>query len=251
MIEEAFGSYFDFNNVVELWPNYSSDELKISNYIGTNIRRANILLNSILDDEEKKWLESLFFETKEGWYRYSNSRCCIDLKLSAMSLGLTNTYFTFNPELEDKIEKYIRTIPIEEQELSARCYIKQKVVTYYTLRNYLKTIKKSKDKSIILYRGLSNTEPKDKLMLVGMESWTLSYETAHRFAGNNGIVVDKEYDINQIFAGYRSTFKNRPNNMYRNNGFYVRREHEMIVENIELEYDCSNGKHIVSGSLYY
>ena len=47
-------------------------------------------------------------------------------------------------------------------------------------------------------------------------------------------------DRNNIFAGFRSTFKNKPNNIYRNNGFYVRREHEMIVENIEYKYLLDN-----------
>ena len=38
--------------------------------------------------------------------------------------------------------------------------------------------------------------------------------------------------LQRIFAVRRSTYKNKPNNIYRTNGFYVRREQEMIVENI-------------------
>lgn len=54
--------------------------------------------------------------------------------------------------------------------------------------------------------------------------------------GLNGYVISKTYPISSIFAGFSSTFKNKPNNIYRHNGFYVRREHEMIVENIEQKY---------------
>ena len=247
MIEEAFDPSFDFYNVHELWSNYSVDEFKIRNYVGTNIRRANILLNSILDDDEKKWLEKLFFDTNEGWYRYSNSRYCVSIKLAAMSLGLTNNFFTINPNKEKEIIDVIEAIPLDEQELTARCYLKQKVVTFYTFKNYLKHVDNYNKDSIILYRGLSRTEPCDRLLLNGMESWTSSYKTASGFASLGGIIVEKEYSLNQIFAGFRSTFKNRPNNIYRNNGYYVRHEHEIIVENLEREYDCTNRIHIFDG----
>ena len=54
--------------------------------------------------------------------------------------------------------------------------------------------------------------------------------------GLNGYVLSKNYPLSSIFAVFRSKFKNKPNNIYRHNGFYVRREHEMIVENIEQKY---------------
>ncbi|GEM_PF-3380942 len=250
MIEEAFDNYFDFNNVIELWPHYISDESKILNYSGSNIRAANILLNSILTEEEKRWLEDLFFEPKEGWYRYSESKGCIAIKLAAMSLGLTNTIFTFNPKSEERITSIIQAISKYDQELTARCYLKQKVVTYYTLKNYLKRLNKNNNNTILLYRGLTNTDLIDYYYMSGMESWTLNYEKASMFATATGIVLDKEYNINQIFAGFRSTFKNRPNGLYRNNGFFVRREHEFIVENYDKIYDCKCGKHIHRIDIY-
>lgn len=62
---------------------------------------------------------------------------------------------------------------------------------------------------------------------------------------NEGYVIGREYPISQIFAGMRSTFKNSPGRLCRYNGFYVRREREMIVENFDNVLDCIDGKGIL------
>ena len=118
--------------------------------------------------------------------------------------------------------------------------MKQKTVTYYTLRKYLKKIIKTNKLSITLYRGVRHDGELKEYLFSGLECWSTNPNIAERFAKNDGYVICKEYPISSIFAGFRSTFKNKPNNIYRHNGFYVRREHEMIVENIEQSYLLNN-----------
>lgn len=251
MIEEAFSPGFDFNNVIELWPNYKNVEnLYLKNYDGTNIKSANILLDSILENEEKEWLEKLFFGS-DGWYRYTDSKYSIAIKLAAMSLGLTNNVFTIDVNRENEIKKEILSIPRFEQKLTARCYLKQKVATYFTMKNYLKIIKDTEELEITLYRGMANRYDGTKYLHKGMESWTLSLEKAMVFAGEYGFVIEKRYSLYELFAGFRSTYKNMQHNIYRNNGFFVRREHEIIVENMEEIYDCSGSNHIILSDVYY
>ena len=99
--------------------------------------------------------------------------------------------------------------------------------------------------SITLYRGINQAYHKSNAYLfTGLESWTMNKNTAYHFARINGYVIEKDFPISHIFAGKRSTFKNQAHNLYRNNGFFVRRESEMIVENFEKEYDCRNMQHI-------
>lgn len=237
MVRELFKN-LDEDIILELWPNYEADEEKIIKHSKTNIRYANIALGSILKEHEKKCLEQLYFGDN-GWYKKINSDGMIRLKLAAMSLGMTNTVFTFDAEKERQMISEIKNYSREEQLLVMSCYMKQKAVTYVTMLNYLKDIRKTDKMSIELYRGINTEYKGEKYLFSGLECWSASVESAMRFAAGNGYVIKKEYQISQIFSGIRSAYKNKPNNMYRNNGFYVRREHEMIIENSEKEYDCS------------
>lgn len=237
MIRELFKN-LDESIILELWPNYEADEEKIIKHTKTNIRYANIALESILKENEKKCLEQLFFGDN-GWYKKINSEGMIRLKLAAMSLGMTNNVFTFDAEKEKQVISEIKKYSQDEQLLVMSCYMKQKTVTYMTMFNYLKAIRKTDKKSIELYRGINTEYKGEKYLFSGLECWSTSVDSAMRFAGGNGYVIKKEYQISQIFSGTRSTYKNKANNMYRNNGFYVRREHEMIIENYEQQYDCS------------
>ena len=94
MIKELFPG-LDENELLELWPTYEVDEKKVEKLTTTNISHANIALNSILDDLEKVQLEKLFF-ADNGWYKIINQDGMVQLKLAAMSLGLSNNVFTFD-----------------------------------------------------------------------------------------------------------------------------------------------------------
>jgi len=244
MIQEAFNGKIDENLVDEIWPEYKVQKDVLKKYTGTNIERANDILESILLPEEKILLERVLFGA-DGWYKRINGEGMIKIKLASMSLGLTNDIFTFKPEEERRILSVIDKYSEEEQLKMISCYIKQKLVTYLTLKNYLKNMGVDNNYRITLYRGI-NTEYNDsnKYLFSGMEAWTSNIDIAYRFARDGGYVIEKEYDISQIFAGRRSTFKNGVHNIYKNNGFFVRREHEMIVENIDYEYDCSKGNNV-------
>lgn len=243
MVRELFEN-LEEDEIFELWPNYKNDEEKIIKYSKTNIRYANIALGSILKEDEKKCLEELFFGNN-GWYKKINSDGMIRLKLAAMSLGMTNNIFTFDPKKEKYMISEMKKYSQDEQILVMRCYMKQKAVTYMTMLNYLRKIKKTNKTTIELYRGINTEYNGQKYLFSGLECWSTNVESALRFAAGKGYVIRKEYPISQIFSGERSTYKNKPNNVYRHNGFYVRREHEIIVENRELEYEC-NGKIILS-----
>lgn len=237
MIKELF-SNLEEEAILELWPNYKSDEAKILTKVKTNIKSANIALESILKDDEKLCLEELFFG-HNGWYKKINAEGMIKLKLAAMSLGMTNNVFTFDPEKEKCMISEIKKYSRDEQLLVMRCYVKQKAVTYAVMLNYLRDVKKTTKMSIELYRGINTKYEGDNYLLSGLECWSTRPESAMRFAAGEGYVIKKEYPISKIFAGVRSTYKNKSNNIYRNNGFYVRREHELLVENNEQSYDCS------------
>lgn len=238
MVQELFGN-LEEDTIFELWPNYKEDEEEIIKLSKTNIRCANIALESVLKDDEKKCLEKLFFGDN-GWYKKINSDGMIRLKLAAMSLGMTNNVFTFDSEKEKQMILEMQEYTQEEQLLVMRCYMKQKTVTYITMLNYLRDIKKTDKMSIELYRGIRSEYKGENYLFSGLECWSTSMEIAMRFASGSGYVIRKEYPISQIFSGVRSTYKNNSNNLYRNNGFYVRREHEMIVENLETEYKCND-----------
>lgn len=244
MIKQLFPN-LDQDALLDIWPSYVADEAKILHFCSTNISGANIALNSILTNDEKKCLEKLFFDEKSGWYRQIDEEGMIKLKLAGMGLNLTNSVFTFDQMKNKKVLHYVGTLPESEQLLVAACYAKQKAVTYVTMLNYLKKVKKTDKMSILLYRGLRGKYNGEKYLFAGMECWTTSIDIAIRFTRGNGYVLQKEYPINQLFAGNRSTFKNKPNGIYRHNGFYVRREHEIIVENIEAEYETSGNVRLI------
>lgn len=197
-----------------------------------------------MKEDEKFCLEKLFFGN-DGWYRKINSDGMLRLKLAAMSLGKTNTTFTFDAEKEKQIISEIGKYSKEEQLLVMQCYMKQKAVTYVTMLNYLKDIRKTDKMCIELYRGINTKYEGDKYLFSGLESWSTNIDSAMKFTAGNGYVIKREYPISKLFTGVRSTYKNKSNNIYKNNGFYVRREHEIIVENDEIEYDC-NGHIILS-----
>jgi len=241
MIEEAFGYRISQETLEEVLGDYYKINKRLADYKGTNIRLANAILNDIMNEEEKLGLEQAFFGNN-GWYRVINGIGMIKIKLAAISLEATNNVFTFNKEAEEKILNVIKSESIAEQMLMMRCYIKQKAVTYATLRNYLLNIRKTDKMAITLYRGINVPYKNQKYMFSGMESWTTNIDVAYRFARNGGFVLEREYPINQIFAGKRSTFKSQENHSYRHRGFYIRRESEMIVENFETILDCSGGK---------
>lgn len=242
MIEELFVN-IEKEELRDLWPSYKIDEQKIDKFVNTNIRHANIALNSILDVEEKECLERLFFDDT-GWYKRIDGDGMTRLKLAAMSLGLTNNIFTFDQAKEREMLKLVGSYSKDEQLLVMRCYMKQKAVTYLTLKKYLKNIKKTDSMSIELYRGIRGVYDGQKYSHSGLECWTTNIDIAARFTSGGGFVIKKSYPITQIFTGNRSTFKNKQHNIYRNNGFYVRREHEMIVENIVEEYDCVSNVYV-------
>lgn len=112
------------------------------------------------------------------------------------------------------------------------------------MRNYLQNVQKTDKMAITLYRGINIPYENQKYLFAGLESWTTDIEIAYKFARNEGFVLQRDYPINQIFAGKRSTFKNLLNRSCQYSGFYVRREKEMIVENFENEWDLNIEKDI-------
>lgn len=230
-IDEIFPSV-DRIDLYKLWPSYDEDIAIIKEKTKTNIKNANLVLDTVLNISEKNQLEKLFFD-KRGWYKEINNEGMIKLKLAAMSLQLTSNVFTFDSLSEKDFLSYVKSISYEEQVLNMQCYLKQKAVTYYTLQKYLTQEGKKDDNKILLYRGIRYSGELKEYYFTGLESWTTNPDIAERFAKNGGYVIFKEYPINRIFSGNRSTFKNKQNNLYMHNGFFVRREHEMIVENSE------------------
>ena len=235
----AFEEKIKMNEIMPLWETYKFDLGKVLKYTNSNINKANLILDEILEDEEKICLEQAFFGD-DGWYKRINGKGMNELKLAAMSLGLTNDIFRFDSKKEQKILEDLEGIDLKKQEIMIRCYLKQKLVTYVTLVKYLSDVKKTNDLSLVLYRGINTSKPAKKYFCNGLESWTLNYNTALQFARTEGYIIRKKYPVLQIFTGFRSSFKNRSQPQFRNNGFYVRREKEMIVENVEKSFDIND-----------
>ena len=91
----AFEEKIKMNEIMPLWETYKFDLGKVLKYTNSNINKANLILDEILEDEEKICLEQAFFGD-DGWYKRINGKGMNELKLAAMSLGLTNDIFTFH-----------------------------------------------------------------------------------------------------------------------------------------------------------
>lgn len=154
------------------------------------------------------------------------------IRIIASMLGVAHDTYSWDKSNIEIINGFKDMFSYEEQIILMNCYIKQKIVTYYTLKNYLKHMN-IKKQSITLYRGINVPFDHKTYASCNVESWTASMNSAFIFARESGYVISQEIPINRIFAGKRSTFKNKQHNMYRNNGFYVNREHEYIVEHLE------------------
>lgn len=76
MVDEVFNGKLLISDIKSLCDNYLEMEQKIIKYKGTNIRAANIILNSILSEIEQLCLEEIFFGNN-GWYRRTNAKECI------------------------------------------------------------------------------------------------------------------------------------------------------------------------------
>ncbi|MCI8643004.1 MAG: hypothetical protein HFG79_05930 [Lachnospiraceae bacterium] len=124
----AFEEKIKMNEIMPLWETYKFDLGKVLKYTNSNINKANLILDEILEDEEKICLEQAFFGD-DGWYKRINGKGMNELKLAAMSLGLTNDIFTFDSKKEQKILEDLEGIDLKKQEIMIRCYLKQKLVT--------------------------------------------------------------------------------------------------------------------------
>lgn len=66
MIEEAFGKRVSREDLEEILPDYSEIDKRMVDYMGTNMKSANEILNNIMDDEEKQRLEEVFLDLMAG-----------------------------------------------------------------------------------------------------------------------------------------------------------------------------------------
>lgn len=232
--------------------NYNELKSKINSYSGTNLKQANILLNSVLNDTEKATLFNLMLGD-QGWYRKINGEGAIKLKLAAFSLGLTHGYFSRIPDdlLEDKIDKIVMNTSENELDLIASCYLKQKIITKVTLINYknnVHTLNKINfdNNKISLYRGIKRVEDIEKYLPNSLESWTSQLNIAQKFS-NQGIILKLTVDIDNLLFCRKSAFKhNNLQSLYLNKkinqGQIIRREHEYLVEFSTTSYDLSHLK---------
>lgn len=244
MIDEIFCGKLNKKDVLTIWPEFYEDIGKVQGLSMTNIKKANKALNIIMSYNEKKCLESALFG-ENGWYKKINGDGMICLKLAAMSLGLTNTIFTFDSVQEEKIKYFIKGYTKEQQIVMMKCYLRQKCISYITMKNYLNQYKPYLNNMVTLYRGINIPFKGEEYKFIGLESWTTSLRIAQHFAKEEGYVLKKQYPISQIWLSPRSTFKNTVESQYRNNGFYVRREHEIIVENHEIVYHLDKEKNVI------
>ncbi|MDR3600224.1 MAG: hypothetical protein P4L49_07055 [Desulfosporosinus sp.] len=201
---------------------YERFEDHLLSYEGDNQKQAFELLRVVLDDEEKHaLLECLLGDN--GWYCSNNGRHANMLKVISYALGQTSNRFSFRKYNQDAIEVLLRTIPKDEQLLLMSSYIKQKLVTYYTLVNNSIT-------ELELFRGLDEYPFNEYYSSCNLESWSLKFNKARHFAYPEGVVIRKTIPIIDVFVYRDSIFQ--PENALNLDSFgYISTEEEYIIEN--------------------
>lgn len=217
--------------------NYDYFIKEFSNYNGTNLRKANIILNKVLDEEEKDTLFELLLGDL-GWYRKINKAPSIKLKVVANALGFAHDNFQRERLSENEIMNVLSKITENELNLIVSIYLKQKIITKKTLMNYQDSVKNKnriliKDNKLTLYRGIKGNIDDSLLYRTNtLESWTTNFNLASRFTGLDGYILKMDIDIDDIFCCKKSTFKH-PNKKSVNQTKYIRKEHEYVVEHLE------------------
>ena len=191
-------------------------------YTGTNNNTANTFLKSVLDDQEKNCLLELL-HGERGWYRDMLGEGARKLKLTAYFLGFTNNSFA---RTQDDHQEYVvlaENISEQEQNILISSYLKQKIVTYKTLKNH-------NINEINLLRGIKVLNGSNYYLLSNLEPWTDNEKVARKFATYDGYILYKKYQVEDIFVCNRSVFKteNIPSSRFRR---MIKQENEYIVEN--------------------
>lgn len=211
----------------------------LSNYTGTNLKSANQFLHSYLNEDEKKCLFELV-NSRTGWYLRINGIGAKKLKLTGANLGITHMMIAM-PEDNGNVQELVNSISEDEQIILRSVYLKQKFVTLKNLKN------NNKDK-LILFRGVKNiTKDKDEYGALSLESWSSNADVARRFSGVDGIVLKKEFNIEDIFAYNKSIFK-QEGLSDKSLSIKINTEYEYIVEFTENNsiIDLKDGNNIVN-----
>ena len=124
----------------------------------------------------------------------------------------------------------------QEQAILRSLYLKQKMITYKTLKN-------SGINEINLLRGIKVLNNSTSYLLNNLESWTDSVVVARRFATDEGYILYTQYRVEDIFVYNRSVFKTPdiPSPSFRK---MISRESEYIVENQASMLSLSIGQNI-------
>ena len=232
-----------FQNIIEVLTDEEIKEIildydvflnRYQAYNGTNIKNSNKFLNEVLSNEEKEKLYILI-HSKNGWYSNNNGYNSNLLRITAYSLGLTHSIFSYNNKTNTQIISETKDIDIKEQDILLSAYLKQKLVTF-------KTLESSKQNEIILFRGLRSFDCKrEQIVSSSLESWTSNLEIAKKFSNNEGFILKMKFNKKNIFSYFKSIFKQQGN---IKTSAYISRESEWIVENKQIIYDLEFGNNI-------
>lgn len=155
----------------------------------------------------------------------------VRLQSAAMSLRFSTNIFSIDSKKELILCEKSLQYSEDEQKLVMCCYMKQKVVTYATLKNYLIHAKASDIKHIKAYRGINVPFNGQTVMMKNLESWTTNINVAYKFARNEGFVVSRDVDLADVFLSRKTVYKHDGQQYKMSRGFLCRREHEVIIEN--------------------
>lgn len=194
---------------------------KYQSYNETSHNSAINFLVSNLNKEEINSLTEIIYGL-QGWYCSKMGKGTIKLKATAAVLQLTHDFFHFEKEKFLKTIEVIEGIETSEIEILISVYLKQKLLTYKNLKN------NSREK-ITLYRGLKIMKSSSTYRSMNLESWTSRRNVAEKFATSDGFILEKDFNIKQIFAYNKSVFKNP---IQKNNkaSRFINMEYEYIVE---------------------
>lgn len=200
---------------------YNSDDFisNVDKYTETSLNSANTLLHSCMSDDEKQCLYELM-TSETGWYKKIKGVGGKKIKIIGAILGFTHLKVT--DEKDKEIEGIYDSIDETQEKILGSVYVKQKIVTFKNLKN-------NNIDNFTLFRGVRLNGGETEYGAYSLESWSSCEDVARRFAGQTGIVLKKEFIIEDIFAYNKSIFKY---NKYKDRKLseIINREYEYIIE---------------------
>ena len=202
------------------------------------------VLHRNLSLPEQYVLLDLFYHREVGWFQKLDCIGRLLLSLSAIELGLTNANLKWlSQKQKAEFMLQLNDMPDIVSVLTRSVYLKQKLATWRILSQQALP-------TYTLYRGIRGTANQYYAPNC-LESYTKNVEMAKRFAGANGWVLQRDIQIQEIFAYKTSLYRQDecpPEWLWTR----ISKEKEFIVENPakQLEIEKKGDLYVVRNIVF-